>query len=422
MSFSVINNASTFSKLLYEGTKQQYINLQNKDSNALYFLSDIGEIYKGEIQYGGGSGSMLTGVLLASNWSNNTQTVTINGISSSSIGSIGLLNTATDQQIEAAGQAVITPIIVENNSITFTCENTPSIDIPFGVLMLNNNRGSEGRVPTLGFTPVGTVISVMGTTAPQHYLPCDGTIVNIADYPVLASYFEEQFGEVNFFGGDGETTFALPDLRGEFLRGTGTNSHANQGSGASVGVHQDGTGHANFFQNASNGDLIITVADNAGWMYPTDRDSELGTSTTARYNIQSVVGTTVDPTGLRYTSRPTNTSVLYCIATKNIYVDARYDYSLDEKVVGTWINGKPIYQKTFSGSWTVAANASVEIATFTGVDELINFEGTANVNDTNKKRCLSCCHGQVYLDYNKLGYYSIFSAVITTLTIQYTKA
>ena len=140
MSFSVINNASTFSKLLYEGTKQQYINLQNKDSNALYFLSDTGEIYKGETRYGLGNDGiltyvMLTGVLLASNWSNNTQTVTINGISSSSIGSIGLLNTATSAQIEAATQAVITPTTISTNSITFTCENTPSIDIPFGVFL-----------------------------------------------------------------------------------------------------------------------------------------------------------------------------------------------------------------------------------------------------------------------------------------------
>lgn len=72
-----------------------------------------------------------------------------------------------------------------------------------------------------GFTPVGTVISVMGKTAPANYLACDGSIVNIADYPILADYFMAQFGSKNYFGGDGTTTFAVPDLRGEFLRGSG---------------------------------------------------------------------------------------------------------------------------------------------------------------------------------------------------------
>ena len=47
-----------------------------------------------------------------------------------------------------------------------------------------------------------------------------------------------------------------------------------------------------------------------------------------------------------YTSRPTNTSVLYCIATKNIYIDARHNYSLEEQEVGTWIDGKTLYEKT----------------------------------------------------------------------------
>lgn len=43
---------------------------------------------------------------------------------------------------------------------------------------------------------------------------------------------------MNFFGGDRVTTFAVPDLRGEFLRGSGTATR-NTGRGAAVGVHQN---------------------------------------------------------------------------------------------------------------------------------------------------------------------------------------
>ena len=38
-------------------------------------------------------------------------------------------------------------------------------------------------------TPVGTVLSFMGKTAPTGYLICDGTVYNISDYPNLANFF-----------------------------------------------------------------------------------------------------------------------------------------------------------------------------------------------------------------------------------------
>ena len=59
-------------------------------------------------------------------------------------------------------------------------------------------------VPTIGigggFAPIGTIISYMGTTAPQDYLICDGTTYNIADYKQLSDFFAAQFGSANFFG------------------------------------------------------------------------------------------------------------------------------------------------------------------------------------------------------------------------------
>ena len=59
-----------------------------------------------------------------------------------------------------------------------------------------------------GYTPIGTIISLMGNSAPDNYLVCDGTIYNITDYPLLASYFNTQFGSYNYFGGDGTTGHA----------------------------------------------------------------------------------------------------------------------------------------------------------------------------------------------------------------------
>ncbi|WP_120197377.1 phage tail protein [Lacrimispora algidixylanolytica] len=42
-------------------------------------------------------------------------------------------------------------------------------------------------------TPVGTIISFMGTSAPEHYLMCDGTIYNTDDYKDLSQFIKDQF-------------------------------------------------------------------------------------------------------------------------------------------------------------------------------------------------------------------------------------
>lgn len=62
------------------------------------------------------------------------------------------------------------------------------------------------------FTPVGTIIPVMSNHAPAHYLICDGSLYNIEDYLFLAKHFEEEYGNMNYFGGNGTTNFAVPDL------------------------------------------------------------------------------------------------------------------------------------------------------------------------------------------------------------------
>lgn len=76
--------------------------------------------------------------------------------------------------------------------------------------------GPEGK-PGADGNPIGTVISFIGKTAPDGYLLCDGGVYEISAYPRLAGFIKEQFDSFGYFGGDGETTFAVPDLRNLFL-------------------------------------------------------------------------------------------------------------------------------------------------------------------------------------------------------------
>ena len=162
--------------------------------------------------------------------------------------------------------------------------------------------------------PVGSVISYMGVSAPDNYLICDGTTYNISDYPFLADHIKNNFGSYNFFGGDGTTTFAVPDLRGEFLRGSGTNSHADQGSGSDIGVHQDGTTHVYWGYNKQN-DMWVQSSTTGTDFYANKRDLTTKESrTTGLY--WHATGTFSGDGAAYYTSRPTNTSVNFIIKAK----------------------------------------------------------------------------------------------------------
>lgn len=66
--------------------------------------------------------------------------------------------------------------------------------------------------------PIGGVIDYAGAAAPTGFLECDGSILNIADYPALAAICGTTFG------GDGITTFGIPDCRGRATVGLGTGS------------------------------------------------------------------------------------------------------------------------------------------------------------------------------------------------------
>jgi len=71
--------------------------------------------------------------------------------------------------------------------------------------------------PTTGVGNVaflGTIVPFAGNFAPTGYLPTDGRLLDIAQHTDLFSILGTNFG------GDGVTTFALPDLRGRTIIGT----------------------------------------------------------------------------------------------------------------------------------------------------------------------------------------------------------
>jgi len=79
-------------------------------------------------------------------------------------------------------------------------------------------QGSPGPTGPQGpageSVPPGVVIAFASATPPAGWLLCDGSAVSRANYPNLFAAIGTAWGV-----GDGSTTFNLPDLRGQFLRG-----------------------------------------------------------------------------------------------------------------------------------------------------------------------------------------------------------
>jgi hypothetical protein len=84
-----------------------------------------------------------------------------------------------------------------------------------------------------GTTPAGTVMAFASSTAPAGYIKCNGTAVSRTVYADMFAVCSTTFG-----AGDGSTTFNVPDLRGEFLRGWDDSRGAD--SGRAFGSYQAG--------------------------------------------------------------------------------------------------------------------------------------------------------------------------------------
>lgn len=91
-------------------------------------------------------------------------------------------------------------------------------------------------------TPVGTIVLFGGDTAPnEHWLLCDGTAVNVADYPKLFDVIGMNYGSPAPF-----KKFYLPDYRGRVGVGAGQGAGlSNYDVGDKAGSEQRALGTGN---------------------------------------------------------------------------------------------------------------------------------------------------------------------------------
>lgn len=141
----------------------------------------------------------------------------------------------------------------------------------------------------LGMVPSGTVLYFAGQTAPAGWLKANGAAVSRTAYATLFAAIGTTYG-----AGDGRSTFNLPDLRGEFLRGW------DDGRGVDAG-RVFGLAQAHALQSHQHG--LAVAADGAGddlWFERVPKSAfeiPRGKTAVAIRDTRNLIDTTTDVPG-----------------------------------------------------------------------------------------------------------------------------
>lgn len=98
----------------------------------------------------------------------------------------------------------------------------------------------------------GTVAHFAANTAPAGWLKANGATVSRTTYAALFLAIGTTYG-----AGDGSTTFALPDLRGEFLRGFDDGRGVDSGRGIGTAQGQQIESHDHPYEDVRNASVGV---------------------------------------------------------------------------------------------------------------------------------------------------------------------
>lgn len=151
--------------------------------------------------------------------------------------------------------------------------------------------------------PPGAVVAFAQNTAPTGWLKCNGANISRSTYSSLFSAIGTTFGV-----GDGSTTFGLPDLRGEFVRGwdDGRGVDSGRAFGSSqLDQLQNITGSVNNVWALGAGTGALSTSTSGSSNRPgTGGNGTLDISFNASLSSGARTGTE---------TRPRNVALLYCI-------------------------------------------------------------------------------------------------------------
>jgi microcystin-dependent protein len=218
----------------------------------------------------------------------------------------GITQTAGDARYLQIATAASTYLALSGGTLT------GNLTLP-GVPTTTNMAATKGYVdtqiaaiPAASTVPAGTIIWTARSTAPTGYIKANGDKVSRTTYASLFAAIGTTYG-----GGDGSTTFDLPDLRGEFVRGW------DDGRGIDSGRT---FGSAQGFATSATGLSVSPSSHSHSYSDETNNGTGGGQGGGGANTGTTTLSKTTGSTSLSITSsatetRPRNVALLACIKT-----------------------------------------------------------------------------------------------------------
>ena len=231
-----------------------------------------------------------------------------------------------------------------------------------------NNKPNTGEGSTTGDTlPIGAVLEWDSDTIPENWLLLNGQAVSRTTYSELFALYGTRYG-----AGDGSTTFNLPNRKTRVSVGKdSTDSDFNTlGKTGGEKTHtltvgempkhhhtQDVYALPEGAHDASTAKIVYKdgtttgwVASGMNWIHDTGEDkphNNLQPYFVTNFIVKAKQSSGVVATVVDNLSSTSATDALSAKQGKvlNEKIDKNSLYSTHEQVIGTWINGKPIYRK-----------------------------------------------------------------------------
>lgn len=214
--------------------------------------------------------------------------------------------------------------------------------------------------------PIGTVLPYTNETAPENWLVCDGSELDRTEYNHLFAIIGTTFG-----GGDGSTTFNLPNLKGRTIVGLDASDTDFNTIGKTLGekthtltvAEMPEHNHKMPIDSFVNSDSQTNVKsgghvsdETQGQNYGTTSaggsqpHNNIQPSFVATYIIKAKQSAGVVATVVNSLESTSATDALSAKKGKelNEKITRNSTYSTEEQAVGTWIDGKTIYRKVIN--------------------------------------------------------------------------
>lgn len=148
---------------------------------------------------------------------------------------------------------------------------------------------ANGIITAPSLVAPGAVMAFAMSTSPAGWLKCNGAAVSRTTYAALFTAIGTTYG-----AGDGSTTFNLPDLRGEFVRGWDDGRGVDSGRALGSAQSHQMQSHTHTYTGGAVGGLGYNTGSSANGTGTSNTGSAGGTSNGSE-------------------TRPRNVALLYCI-------------------------------------------------------------------------------------------------------------